>query len=211
MKLFRILTTKQLNQLTEEDRTAYDEALAPFVEEFQNTYPEGLEFTAKLREMRGGNRFSDNGSITIFGNKEVTDTLGNRFILPEAVMDLFASNSGFFNAQHMVMSVEDFTVKGEVKGRITLRVEGDEWENKKKGTSGLVTKTHYVTSFEEYLPSPAVAQARHESKKATISKGHDARMFGFGTSSAAQAQTKVAEQPEPEMPNPADDAEDTDV
>lgn len=209
MKLFRILTSSQLDALTPEEREEYNTALAAFIEEFQNRHPDGMEFTAKVRNIRGANAFSDNGAIDAVLPADLKGALGTRFILPNKVLELFASNAGFMNVQHLAMTLSSFTVKGEVTGRVDLRVEGDEYKTR-DGDVRTYTKTHFNVSFDEYIPSPGVSQYTLQAKTAAVAKGYEAMLFGQGGAQVANNPV-VNPNVKADMPEPQEEAEDTDV
>jgi hypothetical protein len=208
-QFMRILNRKEIAKLDAQQVEEYQTALDEYVEKFISHFGGNTtEVTGRIRKVTAPNRFSDNGRVEVSFPAEARP-LGGQFNLPRNVFDLFADNSGYLNGNHMAANLKKFLNKGEIVFSVELRVEGEEYETK-DGEVKSYNKTHHNILPIEYVPSLAIAEFNQKVSAKAEEDAHRAIIFGTAQT-AGPVSRPAANTSEAEMPQPQEEAEETDV
>lgn len=187
--MFRVLTKREIAQLTADELKAYKAALAAFIVEWKTKFPNGKEVTTRVRYL----------SPTAAPNTDTTkewryaiDVVSDdadfvaalpkgRLLRPVSNADIIARGTGFASFGHMALAILPIADKGRLTFTLNLRVEGEEYgEGVKRGK---YTTTSFAQEDFRYEPSPAVAARVQRATEKVIEKGYEA-MLSFQPQSA---------------------------
>lgn len=193
METFVFLTQAAVAALSEDERAAYETALAAFVTAFKAANPTGeavikVQLT-KLNAMatisNGKPRVAFNVSIT---DKTIASGIAGKdglILRPLANADIMAKNNGFFTFGHMALVLMSLMNKGELAITYKLNVKGEAW-SAKSGETGIYKSTHLAIVDMVYVPSTAASQAIGQATQKAAANGYERMLFsGFDASVTA--------------------------